>query len=213
MGVPHLLMRTAGCNLRCVFRDSICDTPYSSHNPETPLNTMENAIALIDSNPQIKHTLITGGEPTIQADLPFLVTLLKNSGHYVTIETNGTRKVDLPIDLYSISPKLANSVDKNEGTARTFQLKNNTYENIVWYRDNKRCQFKFVISDEETLRLVEDFIKEYELNPKTVWLMPEGIEAEHLATKRKFVAEYAIKKGYNYTDRLHIVIYGNQRIS
>lgn len=33
-GVPHILIRLAGCNLRCAFKGSLCDTPYSSWQVE-----------------------------------------------------------------------------------------------------------------------------------------------------------------------------------
>ena len=36
-GVPSIFVRTNGCNLKCVFKDSICDTSYTSFNPEKPL--------------------------------------------------------------------------------------------------------------------------------------------------------------------------------
>ena len=36
-GIPSIFVRTNGCNLKCVFKDSICDTSYTSFNPEKPL--------------------------------------------------------------------------------------------------------------------------------------------------------------------------------
>ena len=40
-GSPSFFVRVSGCNLRCCFKGSICDTPYSSYNPEkTPYKSM-----------------------------------------------------------------------------------------------------------------------------------------------------------------------------
>ena len=36
-GVPSFFVRTVGCNLKCVFKNSTCDTPYTSFNPEKPI--------------------------------------------------------------------------------------------------------------------------------------------------------------------------------
>ena len=42
MGVPSHFVRVGGCNLRCIFKDSICDTPYASFDPEkSPYPNME----------------------------------------------------------------------------------------------------------------------------------------------------------------------------
>ena len=42
-------------------------------------------------------------------------------------------------------------------------------------------------------------------------LMPEGIAASQLDAKSKEIAEVCIKRGWTYTDRLHIRIWDNER--
>lgn len=129
-GVPSIFIRVCGCNLRCVFGNSRCDTPYSSFELETPQWTnvddlVEAFKSLSNSCPNIKHVVITGGEPMLYKEqIKHLITKLENGvGDFLyTIETNGT----LPsldywedddffyyIDTWSISPKLSTSVDKN----------------------------------------------------------------------------------------------------
>ena len=47
-GEPSVFVRVAGCNLRCVFGNSRCDTPYSSFELEKPItDTVEGAIELV----------------------------------------------------------------------------------------------------------------------------------------------------------------------
>ena len=41
-GEPSLFIRVSGCNLRCVFGGTRCDTPYSSFETEKPIYKAKN---------------------------------------------------------------------------------------------------------------------------------------------------------------------------
>ena len=120
-GVPVLFIRTCGCNLRCVWQTdageiSLCDTPYSSHYPEEQEEWEVNDIisVLRHNSANIRHVVISGGEPTIQP-LPLceLAKKIKTVlGLHITLETNGVyfiQQLAEWIDLFSISPKLGSS--------------------------------------------------------------------------------------------------------
>lgn len=120
-GIPVLFVRLSGCNLRCTWKNDfnmvdICDTPYSSHNV-TDLEEWEteDVVKVLQQNfGNIRHVVISGGEPTIQAAplLSLISKLKKNTGVHITLETNGVHYVpELAnyIDLFSISPKLSSS--------------------------------------------------------------------------------------------------------
>jgi len=97
-GTPSQFYRFWGCNLKC----EDCDTPQEEWDwfpfePEW-------------ARPRWKHVVITGGEPTIQADgLLALVKVLLKNGHSVQVETNGThpRILELlPDEVFiTVSPK------------------------------------------------------------------------------------------------------------
>lgn len=120
-GIPVIFVRTSGCNLRCTWQTdsgeiSICDAPYSSHYPdETEEWETDDIIQTIKTNlGEIRHIVITGGEPTIQPlVLIELVRKLKKQLHvHITLETNGIyyiRELTDWVDLFSISPKLKSS--------------------------------------------------------------------------------------------------------
>lgn len=128
-GIPSFFVRTVGCNLRCVFSNSICDTAYTSFKPEKPLydtwdDLMNDFQKMIDNNPTIYHLVISGGEPLIQHnDLKEFISRVQSKKQFIiTIETNGTLPAIAPwsdsdydhwVDLWSISPKLSTSVDHN----------------------------------------------------------------------------------------------------
>jgi len=44
-----------------------------------------------------------------------------------------------------------------------------------------------------------------------VWLMPEGLTPEQLSDRRTWLMELCEQEGYNFTDRLHIIAYGDKR--
>lgn len=125
-GAPSIFIRTIGCNLRCVFKGSTCDTPYTSFCPETAkyssISDVLNAIEQIRKQyPHTEHIVITGGEPLLyRKELCELIRNIRQMmSAYITIETNGTlpaleASLGSGVDLYSISPKLSTSEASEE---------------------------------------------------------------------------------------------------
>ena len=128
VGVPSLFVRLGGCNLRCVFGNSRCDTPYSSFELDKPIcdnveSAIEMALSLLEKHPNVGHVVITGGEPMIHREALRLFLNSKVGDYHITIETNGSLLAMFPwedpegfivgVDLWSVSPKLSTSVDWN----------------------------------------------------------------------------------------------------
>ncbi|MDE4908621.1 radical SAM protein [Methanogenium marinum] len=83
-GLPATFVRCAGCNLHCAW----CDTP-ESHNEGTEMSINEVVSAVSAGMP--RYVIITGGEPLLQEnDLKGLLTVLRDAGYRIEIETNGT---------------------------------------------------------------------------------------------------------------------------
>ena len=72
-------------------------------------------------------------------------------------------------------------------------------------------QLKPVISNEEDLNEVKELQNILRVSNDKVWLMPEGLVPEELTERRKWLMEICQNEGYNYTDRLHIIAYGDMR--
>jgi hypothetical protein len=53
--------------------------------------------------------------------------------------------------------------------------------------------------------------KEIGFKDEDVYLMPEGITEDDLRKKRLGVIEVCKEFKYNYTDRIHILVWGNKR--
>lgn len=249
-GVPSHFIRVSGCNLRCVFKNSVCDTPYSSFSPEkSKWSTLEDLVAAFKEQqtkyPQVKHLVITGGEPLLyKKELEEFLGLVYSDDMVITIETNGTLPILNPlgknyrIALYSVSPKLSTSVG-NPGTVEGFKytesMRDNhdrlriNYKNLVNIVTNSSdYQFKFVYSgpecEDEIIHIYKEmgklvkkendqyyrFYVKHHPNHNT-YLMPEGIRSDQLDGKAKEMVSVCIKRGWVYTDRLHIRIWDNKR--
>lgn len=249
-GAPSLFIRLGGCNLRCVFGCSRCDTPYSSFELEKPIcNTVTDARQmageLLAKNKNVKHIVITGGEPLLYKNA--LQKFLSNGlGEYViTVETNGTLEAIFPfedndsagvaIDLWSVSPKLSTSVDKELKYLTEEQRDHHDKIRInvknlgsywhsmksAWYDYEMQTdlQFKFVYSGEESVVEIKDIIDklsdEIGVPPskinKKIMLMPEGTTNEQLTKISQECAEVCIREGWTFCDRLHIRIWGDKR--
>lgn len=231
-GHPSFLIRTSGCNLNCQFKGSLCDASKESwnHNNNTnKLFSLNDISEVIKNYPYIKKVFITGGNPTLNVKMFLnIVNLCKEHKLEVHIEDNGTQfskdfLMGSKINFVSLSPKLKNSIPvpgsyaKEIGREVTeadkkFHVKN--YRNIEslknwinWFD----YQLKFVVSDEEELQEIEDLILEIGADRRKVYLMPEGATREQLDSRRKWVYETCLELGYNYTDRLHILVYDDRK--
>lgn len=230
-GVPHILVRTTGCNLRCIFGNSTCDTPYSSFTPEKSKYSFQDLVDMVVANPQIRHILISGGETCLYPD--FIKRVLDSFGHRtVTVETNGTIfplfETAEMVDLVSISPKLRSSIPTEEKCVKAKQtysekmelshrtLIQNLQPIANWIASARDYQLKYVINNEEDIQEVLNQISTLSLMmeglpARTIYLMPAGVTNEQLQEKRAWLMERCIELGFNYTDRLQILAYGNKR--
>jgi organic radical activating enzyme len=207
-----------------------CDS-YASWDPKfkdlSPLVTTEKlAETIVQLLPyqewREEHLVITGGEPLLgwQRSFPELLNHpLMKSLKELTFETNGTQLLSNDFEQYlyhwgieqrgynaltfSVSPKLSNS-----GENRLDAIKP---EVIVQYEKVGHTYLKFVIATEYDLEECLDTIDVYKKHgfKGNIYLMPVGgvDSVYHLNNKR--VAEFAMKSGLRYSDRLQIILFKN----
>jgi len=168
------------------------------------------------------HMVFTGGEPMLKKTQPGMINIMEefkkrnNMPNYVTVETNGTRPIEQEMVEYikeypgewywSLSPKLW-------ATAGEMSKKAIKPEVIGQYAEaSNNGQLKFVVNGTEASW------KEVEENTKLfreagcnfpVWIMGVGGTFEGLVQTEATIADEAIQRGYNYTSRVHVHIYGN----
>lgn len=210
-----------------------CDS-YASWHPEfkhlSPMietkDLVDQMLALtpnkhwVQENGNDVHLVITGGEPLLGWQRAYQELLdhpdmadLKN----ITFETNGTQTlqpkfIDYLLDwgdrpgneiTFSVSAKLSASGEVWEEAIRP--------EIVRMYQDYGTTYLKFVVETEEHFVEVERAVKEFRAGGFTgvVYVMPQGGVVTPYAANRVRVADWAVSKGYYYSPRLHVDLWGN----
>jgi 7-carboxy-7-deazaguanine synthase len=220
-GVPSTFVRTSGCNLRCWF----CDSYHTSWEPTHGWFDIEDVVETVTEHGGT-HVVVTGGEPMIHEGIEQLLNSLAERGYHTTVETNGTIFREAPVDLASISPKLASSTPSegrppaggsaDVGTWQSRHEENRLdYESLASLVEAYDFQLKFVVTNREDMDEIQTLVDELRdvtsarIQNDDVLLMPEGMTRERLAETRDLTAELALEYGYRYTPRLHVDLWND----
>jgi len=81
----------AGCNFKCPY----CHNPdlvHQNSRPPGPAMDLDQLLRfLLKRRGMIDGVVLTGGEPTLQAELPAACAEIKSLGFFVKLDTNGSR--------------------------------------------------------------------------------------------------------------------------
>jgi 7-carboxy-7-deazaguanine synthase len=225
-------VRLGACNLTCSF----CDTPYTwaftdrqaakhedkkKYDPKVELRRVsapDVAAEVRKILPSGGLVVFSGGEPMLQqAQAKQVMENLDGLPYYrFAFETAGTIEPDKslqhcavsysidrdPYLHFTVSPKLDNS-----GNDR----KKSEVPNAIKAFNNIAADFKFVVDGPTILQLIEEFVVHYRIPNERIWLMPEGTKKEQLLDLGPRVANCAQANGWNFTQRVHVLTWGNER--
>ena len=213
-----------------------CDS-YASWDPRfkhlSPVLDVEAIVeAIVDTLPhkewKDEHLVITGGEPLLgwQKQYPELLSNEKMIAlKELTFETNGTQPLSSEFKQYllnwtlnnkgrtskrgcdaltfSVSPKLSVSGEKWEDAICP--------EIVAGYEWCGYTYLKFVIGSQEDAEEAEEAVNAYRKAGFSgpVYLMPLGGTERLYSLNNRSVAEYAMRKGWRYSDRLQIPLFKN----
>lgn len=226
IGVPSVFVRCSGCNLQCHW----CDTEYTwnwsgtsfSHAKDRPgapakydrssfqvRMTVPETAAIIAQIP-CTNVVFTGGEPLLQQDrLAEVGTVLHtlNQDYQIEVETNGTvvpsPEFDDIVTRYNVSPKLGNSL-----MDRKVRL---VPAAIQWFVDSPKATFKFVCANEADADEIGVFEAEFGVARRRIIVMPEASNQQVLVERRRTLFDLCKDRGWRFTDRLHVAIFGERR--
>jgi 7-carboxy-7-deazaguanine synthase len=139
-----------------------------------------------------------------------LTEMLGEAGLHITMETAGTVFAPVRCNLMSISPKLANSVPDGPWEDRHARTRYQP-EVLRLLMADYEYQLKFVIAAPEDIAEMEAILNEIGAARDRVLLMPEGIENDTLAERGRWLAEICKERGYRFSPRLHVMLWGNRR--
>lgn len=194
IGVPTLFIRTAGCDLRCVW----CDTPYAlleSQGTEWSIDDIMSEAARARTG----VICLTGGDPLKQADSAIaLIARLTAEGYIVILETSGA------YDISSLprSKNLIISMDvKMPGSGMS---QRNMLSNLSLL--SERDQLKFILAGREDYDYAKHFLEEHPVKCEVVMTPVGGRDLEWLA-------ETVLADGLRarVLPQLHKYIWGNER--
>jgi len=207
-GVPSVFVRLAGCPLRCRW----CDTKYAWAEEA---GRQCSAAAIVEQVQQwpSRFVVITGGEPMLNQELPQLARELKAAGKHVTIETAGIAYIpDLPCDLMSISPKLSSSAPDDAKLAAIHEHSRPDLTVLRQLIDSYNYQLKFVVDSADDLPEIEQTISKLRsVDSRKVMLMPQAATRDELLAKSPMVVEMCKRTGFTFCQRLHVLLWNNQR--
>ena len=135
VGLPCTLVRTTGCDLRCVY----CDTTYAFVGGREM--TVDEVLAEVHRF-GLPFVLLTGGEPMLQKDIADLARRLVVDGFKVAIETSGAHILD------SLPTEVCRILDvKTPSSGESHRMQWKAFEGL------RPCDaVKFVLADESDYR-------------------------------------------------------------
>lgn len=226
-GIPSLFVRLAGCNLHCTWQTnrgtiSACDTAYAAYAVKNSYSlSVEEIYKIVKNNTEnIRHLVITGGEPFLQAEaLQELCQRLKQDRYHLTVETNATlfnAALASHIDLFSLSPKLKSSVPPPPFEEKHDRIRLDPViirKFIEFARlHHKDFQLKFVYAAEKDIEEIHFLLSQLQdWKNEDILLMPLGSDAIELRLNAQKTLEHCIRNGWRYCDRLHISLFGSKQ--
>lgn len=206
LGMSSVFLRLHFCNLRC----SWCDTKYTWNKKspefwqESQDWSIERAVAEITHFPA-KRLIVTGGEPLIQQRK--VVNLLSQIPDWeVEIETAGTINPLLELQervQFNVSPKLENS-----GNLKVARYKPQVLRVL---NGLPLTSFKFVVQSPQDFAEIDEIVKDAELNPAKIIIMPEGSTHEEVRRHGLMVVEEVKARNWRLMPRLHVELWGAER--
>ncbi|MCL9999219.1 MAG: 7-carboxy-7-deazaguanine synthase QueE [Erythrobacter sp.] len=216
-GMPVAFVRLSRCNLACTW----CDTAYTwrfagdnrPHRDDIAFDRKANQVTLSPADTAVRiaalgqqRLVITGGEPLLQA--PALAEMLEHlPDTAVEIETNGTvappPRLDVRVDQYIVSPKLAHSGNPAELALNP--------ERLTAWAAEPRAFLKFVVASPDDVAEVLALHRRFRFRPGQVFLMAEGTDSATLRARQAWLAPLCLEHGFRMSDRMHIHLYGDTR--
>ncbi len=223
VGKPTIFLRLMACNLACVW----CDTAYTWDASRFDLKKEGSQMTLgavvkkvgdllsIDASVTDYGNMrvdISGGEPMLQ-QAAIAELLEERFGEVAStyllfdIETAGT------IPLLELNPYLIARFNVSPKLEHSGNLLKDRYKPEVLKQLNRttRAAFKFVCQQPSDLDEVAAIVSAVGIEPKNVWIMPEGVDPVTVMARHGVLEEAVLERRWQMSTRLQILAHGDQR--
>jgi 7-carboxy-7-deazaguanine synthase len=195
VGLPCVLVRLAGCNLRCRW----CDTPYAQQSAESTLMTVDEIVHMVAGlgGPLVE---VTGGEPLTQSASVALIRRLCDEGFDVLLETNGS------MDVSTIDPRVTKIVDVK--CPASGHAGDNRWSNLRHLSGDD--QLKFVIAEEGDFDFARDVLRQYALpGPFYVYFTAAAGQLDPALLARWILADASLPTNVRLGLQMHKILWPN----
>lgn len=196
-------IRLSGCNLNCKF----CDTKYAA------TSFKELSLEEIGKKITTSFVTITGGEPLSHREnfVKLVKYLLDDLFVQIEVETNGTIEIPKALSLekeniqWNVSPKLSFS-------GNSFSKRIN-FKALEKFANLPNSIFKIVVRNQKDINEAQDILlkRNLEIDIDKIYLMPEGKTREEQLNNGKKIWELAKNYNFNFSPRIHILLFDNKR--
>ncbi len=207
-GVPCVFVRLAQCNLHCTW----CDTKYTWDFEQFDYATEVSEASALEVAERVnaaasRRVVVTGGEPLLQqrALASFFAALADDV--IVEVETNGTITPTgdtlAHVDQWNVSPKLRNAGDPEALRIRLHVL--------AQLREAPMSYLKLVVAEAADYVEAEELVRTLAWPRERVLFMPKASDREELRGRAESVANAAQTRGFRFSSRLHLELWGGRR--
>lgn len=209
-GSRCVFVRLHGCPVGCAY----CDTRYTWDGSERGERVAVEEVVRRARVAQVdlRHVVVSGGEPLVQLELPALLTALGDlvgSSGVVEVETSGIRPPPRgfrgeELVRWNVSPKLPSAEAKIPPSLPALR---------AFLELGDRATLKLVVSDEADLAAGKRLVGAVGWPWSRVLWMPEGATRERHLERLAWLMELAAREPFpgRITPRLHVAAFSARR--
>lgn len=220
IGIPTVFVRTAGCDYRCVWCDTLYAVDAKRYKREWTEHTEDDVTLRVKTlMPERGWVTLSGGNPAIQ-NLGPLTAALHNAGFLVAVETQGTKAPEWfgDVDHLTLSPKPP-SAGKTTSPREVIGAITALWAKARPCRlEIPRVCVKIVVFDAPDLLYARTIFAAVEANPYpqcSAFVLQAGSSTgagrNELLQGLAWLEEQALHLGVRVLPQLHAVVHGSRR--
>jgi len=200
-----ILLRTSGCDVNCTSCDS--KSSWNTIDEEYTVGGLSRKIDQLSDEYGINHIMITGGNPELQKEE--LIKLINSMGiFYFDIEVPGLVAWEGFYSSHNIQFNFSPKIGALENKDKKFEYK--AFESLP-----QNYIIKVVVSEEDfdsNILAIEDLMEKYKIPIDKIYLMPMGTTREEIIKGSQFLMQKCLETGFNFTTRLHVLLFDNKKL-